>query len=121
MIEKVSLSEKLDGFTDHWSPKIIGRFEDMHLKVVKLKGEFVWHAHEAEDEVFLVVAGELTIRLRDQEDLVLGPGELAVIPRGVEHCPVAPSEVHVLLIEPATTINTGDAGGERTVHDPEWI
>ncbi len=109
----VDLAGKLALFAEHWSPKVVARLNDYEVKVVKLQGEFVWHTHEDTDELFLVLAGELTIRLRDG-DVVLRPGQLYVVPRGVEHCPVAEGEVHALLIEPAGVVNTGDAGGPLT-------
>jgi mannose-6-phosphate isomerase-like protein (cupin superfamily) len=113
MIEKLNLAEAFTRFDDRWSPKIAGAVNDVHVKLVKLEGEFVWHRHEHEDELFLVVRGRLTMRLRDGE-LVLGPGELVIVPRGVEHLPVAAEETHVLLVEPRTTLNTGDVRNERT-------
>lgn len=119
-MEVVKLAEKFALFGDYWSPKIAGELNDSYVKLVKLKGEFVWHHHEAEDELFLVVKGRLTIRLRDR-DLQLGEGEFVVIPRGVEHLPVAEGEAHVLLLEPKTTLNTGNAGGERTVAELERV
>ena len=119
-ITVVNLAQKFGLFSEHWSPKIIAQVNDMHVKVVKVQGEFVWHSHDDEDELFLVVAGSLTIRLRDR-DLRLGPGELVVIPRGVEHQPIAPQECHIVLLEPAGTLNTGDAADPREVADPEWI
>jgi mannose-6-phosphate isomerase-like protein (cupin superfamily) len=106
MIEKVNIAAKFGLFEDYWSPKVAGELNDSYVKLVKLKGEFVWHRHETEDELFLVVKGALTIRLRDGE-IHLGEGEFVVIPRGVEHMPVAAEEAHVLLLEPKTTINTG--------------
>lgn len=109
----VSLADKLSRFSELWSPKIVAGVNDYEVKLVKVKGEFVWHTHEETDELFLVVTGRLTIRLRDG-DVVLGPGELFVVPRGVEHCPVAEEETSVLLLEPAGTVNTGDAGGPMT-------
>jgi mannose-6-phosphate isomerase-like protein (cupin superfamily) len=115
-VEKINLGEKFKLFDDYWSPKIAAELNGQQVKLVKLKGEFVWHCHEAEDELFLVVMGRLLIRFRDRE-VWLGAGELIVIPAGVEHLPVAPKEAHVLLFEPASTLNTGDAGGERTVAD----
>ena len=115
-MEKINLGEKFKLFDDYWSPKIAAELNGQQVKLVKLKGEFVWHCHEAEDELFLVVMGRLLIRFRDRE-VWLGAGELIVIPAGVEHLPVAPEEAHVLLFEPASTLNTGDAGGERTVAD----
>ena len=104
----VNLHEKLALFSEHWSPKVVARMNDYEVKVVKLHGEFVWHSHEETDELFLVLDGRLTIQLRDG-DVELGPGELYVVPRGVEHCPRADEEAHVLLIEPGGTVNTGDA------------
>jgi mannose-6-phosphate isomerase-like protein (cupin superfamily) len=113
-IERVSLVEKLNSFQDYWSPKIVGEVNDSFVKLVKLKGEFVWHHHEAEDELFLVVKGSLLIRLRDR-DVRVEEGEFVIIPRGVEHLPVAEEEVHVLLLEPKSTLNTGNVANERTV------
>ena len=113
MADKVNLADKLAGFSEHFSPKIVADLNDYKIEVVKAKGEFVWHSHPDTDDFFLVLAGNLTIQLRDR-DVELGPGELFVVPRGVEHCPKATEEAHILLIEPAGTPNTGDAGGERT-------
>jgi mannose-6-phosphate isomerase-like protein (cupin superfamily) len=114
-MDVVNLAEKLSRFTDRWSPKIVGEVNDMHVKLVKLAGEFVWHQHEREDELFLVVAGRLRMQLRDG-DREVGPGEFIVVPRGTEHCPLAlTDEVHVLLLEPKGTLNTGDVVNERTV------
>jgi mannose-6-phosphate isomerase-like protein (cupin superfamily) len=113
MPQKVNLAEKLSLFSEHFQPRIVGEVGDMHVKVVKLRGEFVWHHHEDEDEMFLVLKGTFHIRFRDGE-VVLGPGEFVVVPRGVEHCPYADEEVEVMLFEPKTTVNTGTAGGERT-------
>src|SRR5438876_11498953 len=110
----VDLAETFGRFTDAWSPKIVGDVNDMHVKVVKLKGEFVWHHHDAEDELFLVVRGRLLLRLRDREVWV-NEGEFAIVPKGVDHLPVAHDEVHVLLIEPQSTLNTGNVRNERTV------
>lgn len=118
-MDKVNLSQKFELLTGYWSPKIVGELNDSYVKVAKLKGEFVWHKHESEDELFLVIKGKLLIRLRDQ-DLSLREGELIIIPKGVEHMPVAKEEVQVVLIEPKTTRNTGNITNERTV-DPEWI
>jgi mannose-6-phosphate isomerase-like protein (cupin superfamily) len=118
-LRKVNLEGELARFQELWSPKVVGAVNDFQVKLVKLKGEFVWHAHEAEDELFLVLRGTLRLQLRDQEVLV-GPGELVVVPHGVEHRPVADEEVHVLLLEPGSTVNTGTAGGERT-REAEWI
>ncbi len=113
-MEVVSLKEKFGLFQDVWSPKIVDELNDLYVKLVKLKGEFVWHHHEAEDELFLVVQGTLLIKLRDR-DIWLHEGEFVIIPRGVEHLPVAEDEVHVLLLEPRTTLNTGNVQNERTV------
>ena len=115
----ISLQNKFEQIPDYWHPRIIGELNGQYVKLAKLKGEFVWHRHAAEDELFMVVQGNLTIRLRDGE-LRLAPGELAIIPRGVEHLPVADEEVHVLLLEPKSTRNTGDVLNERTV-DAEWL
>ena len=110
---KVNLQDKLARFDAHWSPKIVADMNDYHVKVVKVQGEFVWHAHEETDELFLVLKGRLTIRQRDT-DVTLEKGDLYVVPHGVEHMPVAEDECHILLLEPADTVNTGDAGGDRT-------
>ena len=119
-IGKVSLSEKLAMFSEHWSPRVVAQVNDTHVKVVKLQGEFHWHHHETEDELFLVLKGRLLIQLRDQ-DVWLEPGEFIVVPHGVEHRPVAPDEVHLVLIEPAGTLNTGTVRNARTVEQPQWI
>lgn len=108
MNEKVNLAEKLSHFSEHWAPRTVGGFNGHDLMVVKVFGEFVWHSHPDTDDFFLVLKGRLTIRLRDR-DVVLNPGELFVVPRGVEHCPKADPEAHVLLIEPHGTPNTGDS------------
>jgi mannose-6-phosphate isomerase-like protein (cupin superfamily) len=115
-MNKVTLSEALSRFSDLWSPKIVGEVNDVQIKLVKLKGAFEWHHHDQEDELFLVVAGRMTMRLRDG-DIPLEPGEMLVVPRGVEHLPVADDECHVLLVEPRTTLNTGNLENERTVRD----
>lgn len=113
----VDIAKKLSLFAEHWSPKVVARLNDYEIKVVKLNGEFVWHTHEDTDELFLVVDGELTIQLRDG-DVTLKRGQLFVVPKGVEHCPIAEGEVHALLMEPIDVINTGDAGGSLTAsHD----
>ena len=109
----VDLAEKLSLFSEHWSPKVIARLNDYEIKLVKLKGEFVWHSHEDTDELFLVIDGSLTIQLRDG-DVTLGPGQLYVVPRGVEHCPIAEGDVSVMLIEPEGVVNTG--GVVRRAH-----
>lgn len=119
-VKKVSLAEKLGSFNDRWSPKIVGELNDSFVKLVKLEGEFVWHHHEAEDELFLVVKGSLLMKLRDR-DIRVEEGEFVIIPRGVEHLPVAEQEVHVLLLEPKSTLNTGDVVNERTVAELDRI
>ena len=120
MIEKVSLADKLATFDEPWQPKIVAELNDAYVKVVKLHGEFVWHHHDDEDELFLVVSGRLRMQFRDG-DVVLGPGELIVVPRGVEHCPLAEEETHVVLVEPKTVLNTGNVRNERTVEQPERL
>jgi mannose-6-phosphate isomerase-like protein (cupin superfamily) len=119
-MQKINLAEKFGLFTETWSPRILAELNGQHVKLARLEGEFVWHSHEEEDELFLVVEGELRLLFRDGE-VLLGPGELCVVPRGVEHKPVAEEQVQVLLLEPANTVNTGTAGGPRTVDAPEWI
>lgn len=119
-LQKVDLAEKLALLSEHWSPRIVGELNGQHVKLAKLSGEFTWHRHEREDELFLVLEGELVIHLRDRA-ISLSRGELLIVPRGVEHKPVADGEVHVLLFEPASTLNTGDVENERTVHSPEWL
>jgi mannose-6-phosphate isomerase-like protein (cupin superfamily) len=117
----VDLAETFGRFTDAWSPKIVGDVNDMHVKVVKLRGEFVWHHHDAEDELFLVVAGRLRMQLRDG-DRDVGPGQFIIVPRGVEHCPkTLTDEVHMVLLEPKGTLNTGDVKNERTIENPERL
>ena len=120
MINVVNLADKFSLITKQWDPKIIAQLNDYHFKIAKIQGEFVWHSHPETDEVFLVVDGSLTIQLRD-EDLHLEPGELCIIPRDVEHKPAAEQECQILMVEPAGTLNTGDAGGERTIQETEWI
>lgn len=113
-MEKVNLAEKFALFSDHWNPKIVGELNQQQIKLVKFQGEFVWHHHQDEDELFLVVKGQLTILFRDRE-VVLNPGEFIIVPRGVEHKPVAHEEVHVMLLEPVSTVNTGNVKDEKTV------
>ena len=113
MEDKINLAEKFALLTEPYKPGIVGYLNDYKLQIVKVRGEFVWHKHDETDDFFLVLSGRLTIQLRDR-DVVLEPGELFVVPRGVEHCPKADEETHVLLIEPRDTVNTGDAGGELT-------
>jgi len=113
-MEKVNLNQKFNLVQDYWSPKIVGELNDSYVKLAKLKGEFVWHHHETEDELFLVVKGKLLIKLRDR-DIWLQEGEFVIIPKGVEHLPIAEEEAHVILLEPKTTLNTGNLQNERTV------
>ena len=119
-MEKVNLREKLALFQDHWNPRIVGELNGQQVKLVKFRGEFIWHKHNAEDELFLVVQGRFRMDFRDRQ-VWLEEGEFLIVPRGVEHRPVAEEEVHVLLFEPAGTLNTGDARDERTVVDPRRI
>ncbi|MCO6491936.1 MAG: cupin domain-containing protein [Phaeodactylibacter sp.] len=119
-MNKVNIKEKLALFSDHWNPRIAGELNGQHVKLVKFRGEFVWHKHEEEDELFYVVEGEFDMQFRDKT-VRLREGEFLIVPRGVEHRPVAEKEVAVMLFEPATTVNTGDAGGERTREDLERI
>ena len=119
-MEKVNLAQKLSLFSEHWSPRIVGELNGQHVKLVKVEGEFVWHRHDREDELFLVLAGHLAIHLRDRV-VELAEGEFFIVPRGVEHKPVAEEEAHVLLLEPISTVNTGDVRSERTVERPERI
>ncbi len=119
-LNKVNLAEKFSRFSDHWSPKIVGELNGQQVKLVKLLGAFVWHHHENEDELFLVVKGRLRMELRDRV-VEIDPGEFLIVPCGVEHRPVAEEEVHVLLFEPASTLNTGNVHGERTVETLERI
>jgi mannose-6-phosphate isomerase-like protein (cupin superfamily) len=113
-METVNLAKKFSCFYDYWSPKIVGDLNDCHVKAVKIKGDFVWHHHDDEDELFLVIKGTLRIKFRDRETII-GPGEFIIVPKGVEHCPAADEEVHMLLIEPKSTRNTGNITNERTV------
>ena len=116
----VNLAEKFTQFTDFWSPKIVGELNDSFVKVVKLKGEFVWHHHDLEDELFLVIKGTLRMKFRDREAIVR-PGEFIIVPRGAEHLPVADDEVHLVLLEPKSTLNTGNVRSERTRETLERI
>ena len=119
-MDKVNLVQKFSLFQDYWTPKIVGNLNDSYVKLVKFKGEFVWHHHEAEDELFLVVKGSLLIKLRDR-DIFLEEGEFVIIPKGIEHLPIADEEAHVLLLEPKTTLNTGNVRDEETIADLERI
>lgn len=132
-MKKVNLAEKFAIFAEHWRPKIAGELNDSYVKLVKLKGEFVWHKHENEDELFLVIKGTLRMMVRDAEtktsavsakterEIVIGPGEFIIVPRGTEHLPIADEEVYVVLLEPKSTMNTGDVRNERTVEQLDWI
>ena len=119
-MNKVNLEQKLGLFSETWNPRIVGELNGQHVKLAKLKGEFVWHSHAEQDELFLVLSGDLAIELRDRT-VTLEPGELFIVPRGVEHRPVARGGAHVLLFEPVGTRNTGGLRNERTVDAPEWI
>lgn len=116
----INLEEKLDKFSDHWSPKIIAEMNDYHFKLVKIQGDFVWHKHDGTDEVFIVLDGEMSIAFRNGI-VRLGRGEMVVVPKGIEHMPVAENECKIMVIEPAGTVNTGDAGGDKTVVTLDWI
>jgi mannose-6-phosphate isomerase-like protein (cupin superfamily) len=114
-MDKVNLAEKFSLFTEHWSPKIVGELNGQHVKLAKFEGEFVWHQHDHEDEMFFIVEGTLTIEFRDKT-VILTKGEFVIVPKGVEHKPVAETEVWVMLFEPATTLNTGNTESELTRH-----
>ena len=116
----INIADKFSQFTDLWSPKVIARMNDYHFKLARIKGEFIWHSHQDTDEVFIVMQGEMTINFRD-EKVDLKQGEILVVPKGVEHKPSAEEECRIMLIEPAGTINTGEAGGEMTAEDEVWI
>jgi mannose-6-phosphate isomerase-like protein (cupin superfamily) len=118
-MDVINIADKFVLFDDYWKPRIAGEMNESYIKLAKLKGEFVWHHHDVEDEMFLVVRGRLIIKLRDR-DLQIEEGEFVIIPKGVEHCPVAEEEVHVLLLEPKTTSNTGNVTNEKTTA-AEWI
>lgn len=118
--DKVNFAEKLELFREYWSPRIVGEVNDSYVKLVKFKGEFVWHHHEREDELFLVLKGRLLMKFRER-DVSVNEGEFIIVPRGVEHMPVAEAEVHVMLLEPKTTLNTGNVENERTLHELQRI
>lgn len=126
-MNKINLSEKFSLFEEHWSPKIIGELNDSYIKIVKFKGEFVWHHHINEDELFFVVKGTMIIRMKENatdktfKEIIVNPGELIIIPKGVEHMPVAEEEVQVMLMELKSTLNTGNIKNERTVEDLKKI
>ena len=113
-VEKVNTAQKFALINEYWKPHIAGELNDSYVKLVKLKGEFLWHKHDAEDEMFFVTKGRLRVKLR-QKEISLNEGEFVIIPKGVEHMPVADDEVHVILVEPRSTLNTGDVKNERTI------
>lgn len=116
----INIKQKLAKFSDHWNPRIVGELNGQHVKLAKLKGEFVWHKHDHEDEMFLVIKGSFDMHYRDRIDTI-NEGEFTIVPRGVEHKPVAENEVEIMLFEPASTVNTGDTGGDLTRDQLEWI
>jgi mannose-6-phosphate isomerase-like protein (cupin superfamily) len=118
--QPINFQDKLSKFSEHWSPKIIAQMNDYHFKIVKIEGEFVWHDHPETDEVFIVLKGQLEIQFRDGH-VVLNEGEMFVVPKGLEHKPVTERECHILLVEPAGTVNTGDVVNERTSANDVWI
>jgi mannose-6-phosphate isomerase-like protein (cupin superfamily) len=124
-MEKVNVAQKLSSFRDHWSPKIVGELNGQHVKLVKFQGEFVWHHHDAEDELFLVLRGTFRMDYKDEtgaeESLDVGVGEFVIVPRGIEHRPAATEEVHVMLFEPAGTLNTGNIRDAKTVEEPRRL
>ncbi|MFO7829769.1 MAG: cupin domain-containing protein [Bacteroidales bacterium] len=119
-MEKINIPEKLDLFDDYWNPRIVAELNGQYVKLAKFKGDFVWHKHDDEDEMFFVIRGELAVEFRNKT-VYLKPNECIVVPRGVEHRPVATKEAHVMLFEPKSTLNTGDAGGELSRNDLEKI
>ena len=119
-MEKINISQKLAQFKDHWNPRIIGELNQQHVKLAKLKGEFIWHKHDDEDEMFLVLKGTLKIEFRDRTETIQ-ENEIIIVPKGVEHKPIAEQEVSIMLFEPATTINTGDLDNERTRKNLEYL
>jgi len=119
-LKSINLQEKLDKFSEHWSPKIIAQMNGYHFKLLKIHGKFIWHNHDDTDEVFIVIKGEMSIKFRDGM-VKLKKGELFVVPKGVEHKPSAEKECEIMLVEPAGTINTGDIGGDLTAEDNVWI
>ena len=118
--QAINFQDKLSRFTDHWAPKVVAQMNDYQLKLVKIQGEFVWHSHTDTDEVFIVLDGRMRIELRDG-GVDLGPGEMFVVPKGVEHKPSAPDECRIRLVEPSGVVNTGDAGGAKTAPNDVWI
>ncbi len=123
-MDKVNLAQKLSLFTEHYSPKIVGEVNDAHVKLVKLQGDFMWHHHDHEDELFLVVKGALRMKVREnnsEREFLISPGEFIIIPHGVEHLPSADEETHIMLLEPKTTLNTGNLDNARTLHELQRI
>lgn len=120
MNSKTNIKEKLELINELWSPKIIAEIHGLHLKLAKVKGEFIWHQHQNEDELFCVLKGSLTIKMKDKETIV-NEGEIFIVPKGTEHQPFAAEETHILLIEPTDTLNTGNAKSDLTINEPEWI
>jgi mannose-6-phosphate isomerase-like protein (cupin superfamily) len=118
--QPINLSDKFAKFSEKWSPKIVAQMNDYHFKIARLEGEFIWHDHPETDEVFIVLKGQLEIQFHDGS-VVLNEGEMFVVPKGIEHKPIAARECHILLVEPAGTMNTGDVVNERTVTDSVWI
>lgn len=119
-MDKVNIRQKFSLFSDYWHPRIVGELNDSYVKLAKFKDEFTWHKHDNEDELFLVVKGTLTIKLRDKT-ITLNEGEFLIVPKGVEHLPIADEEAHILLLEPKTVLNTGDIITDKTVEKLEWI
>lgn len=119
-MDKVNIRQKLSLFSERWSPKIVGELNGQHVKLVKVKDEFVWHHHDNEDELFLVIQGRLQMQFRDR-DVWMDEGEFLIVPKGVEHRPVAPEEAHILLFEPISTLNTGNIRNERTIANPDAV
>ena len=119
-MNKINVAEKFSRINEMWSPKILGEVNDSYIKAVKFIGEFVWHHHDNEDEMFMVISGKLRMKFRDREEIV-GPGEFIIVPRGVEHLPVSDQETQVLLFEPKTTLNTGNVRNERTLAELETL
>jgi mannose-6-phosphate isomerase-like protein (cupin superfamily) len=119
-LEKINLREKLSQIDDYWNPRVVGELNGQHVRLARFKGEFDWHRHENEDEMFLVIEGSFDMQFRDRT-VTVGEGEFIIVPRGTEHCPRAGGEAHVLLFEPASTINTGATDSDRTVRNPENI
>ena len=119
-MEKINISQKLSLFNDHWNPRIVGELNNQHVKLAKFQGEFIWHKHDNEDEMFLVLEGKFTMEFRDKK-VELKTGDFLIVPKGVEHKPVAENEVSVMLFEPVSTLNTGDAESDLTKNKLEWI